>query len=197
MSEPAPNPAKKSAWRAYLPLIIFGLFAVVLIITMVRINTGDLNIRDVPSPFIGRSVPDFKLPLLDGSGVLTQETFKGKITLLNVWASWCYACRQEHEAIKWLASKGVRVLGFNYKDEVKDAQAWLQQLGNPYAQVVSDLDGRVGIEWGVYGAPETFVIDSKGIIRDKRIGPVDEAYIEKTLTPLLEKLHAEMEAPTT
>jgi cytochrome c biogenesis protein CcmG/thiol:disulfide interchange protein DsbE len=197
MSDGDLNLNKKSSLSRFAPLIVFGLLVAVILIVLVRQNTGDLNIRDVPSPLIGKSVPQFTLPLLDGTGVLTQDTFKGKITLLNVWASWCYACRQEHEAIKWLASKGVRVLGFNYKDEVKDAQAWLQQLGNPYAQVVSDLDGRVGIEWGVYGAPETFVIDSKGIIRDKRIGPVDEAYIEKTLTPLLEKLHAEMEAPTT
>lgn len=187
MSESVVNPVKRSVWRAYTPLIIFILLVVVLAIGLT------LNPRLVPSPFIGKPAPQFNLPLLDGSGFLNQETFKGRVTLLNVWASWCYACRQEHESIKWLASKGVRILGFNYKDEVADARGWLQQLGNPYSEVVSDLDGRAGIEWGVYGAPETFVIDHRGIIREKRIGPVDEVYIRDSLVPLLEKLHAEMQ----
>lgn len=174
-----------------MPLLGFVLLVVVLAIGLT------LNPRLVPSPLVGKAAPQFTLPLLDGSAQLTQETFKGKITLLNVWASWCYACRQEHESIKWLAGKGVRVLGFNYKDEVKDAQAWLQQFGNPYSQVVSDLDGRIGIEWGVYGAPETFVIDYKGIIREKRIGPVNQDYINDKLLPLLDQLHLEMQAAAT
>ena len=192
MSVPAQNvkPVKKSVWRAYLPLIIFFLLVAVLGIGLT------LNPRLVPSPLIGKPAPDFSLPLLDGSGVMTQETFKGKVTLLNVWASWCYVCRQEHPAIKWLSKQGVRIIGFDYKDKPADAKAWLQQLGNPYSEVVSDLNGRVGINWG-YGAPETFVIDHKGIIREKHVGAVDEEYIKKTLGPLLEKLSAEMRSSAT
>ncbi len=173
-----------------MPLIVFMLLVVVLAIGLT------LNPRLVPSPLIGKPAPQFELPLLNGNGVLTQETFKGNVTLLNVWASWCFACRQEHEAIKWLANKGVRVIGFNYKDQVADATQWLHDLGNPYTAVISDLDGRAGIEWGVYGAPETFIIDHRGIIRDKRIGPVDEVYIRERLMPLLEQLHKEMQAST-
>jgi cytochrome c biogenesis protein CcmG/thiol:disulfide interchange protein DsbE len=193
MSASAQNvtPAKKPVWRAYLPLIIFVMLVVVLGIGLT------LNPRLVPSPLIGKPAPDFSLPLLDGSGVLTQETFKGKITLLNVWASWCYVCRQEQPAIEWLAKQGVRIIGFDYKDKPADAKAWLQQLGNPFSEVVSDLDGRVGINWGVYGAPETFVIDHKGIIREKHVGAVDEEYIKKTLGPLLKKLSDEMQGPAT
>jgi len=183
--------AKKSKLRGYLPLIFFALLVVVLGIGLT------LNPRLVPSPFIGKPAPTFELPLLNAAGTFTQEDFKGNITLLNVFASWCFACRQEHDAITWLANNGVRVIGFNYKDEVADATSWLQQLGNPYALVLSDLDGRAGIEWGVYGAPETFVIDHKGIIREKRIGPIDKAYIEDSLLPLLKQLRAEMQGATT
>ena len=183
--------AKKSKLRRFLPLVFFALLVIVLGIGLT------LNPRLVPSPFIGKPAPAFDLPLLNADGRFTQEDFKGNITLMNVFASWCFACRQEHEAIKWLAKSGVRVIGFNYKDEVADATAWLQQLGNPYAQVLSDLDGRVGIDWGVYGAPETFVIDHKGVIREKRIGPIDEAYIEDSLMPLLKQLRAEMQGSVT
>jgi cytochrome c biogenesis protein CcmG/thiol:disulfide interchange protein DsbE len=193
MSVPAQNlkSAKKPVWRAYLPLIIFVMLVVVLGIGLT------LNPRLVPSPLIGKPVPDFSLPLLDGSGVLTQDTFKGKITLLNVWASWCYVCRQEHPAIKWLSGQGVRIIGFDYKDKPADAKAWLKQLGNPYSEVITDLDGRVGINWGVYGAPETFVVDQNGIIREKHVGAVDEKYIKEELGPLLKKLHDEMQSPAT
>ncbi|MGB5398034.1 MAG: DsbE family thiol:disulfide interchange protein [Gammaproteobacteria bacterium] len=186
-----PSGANKSKLRRFLPLIFFVLLVVILGIGLT------LNPRLVPSPFIGKAAPTFELPLLNADGRFTQEDFKGRITLMNVFASWCFACRQEHEAIKWLAKSGVRVIGFNYKDEVADATSWLQQLGNPYAQVLSDLDGRVGIDWGVYGAPETFVIDHMGVIREKRIGPIDEAYIEDSLMPLLKQLRAEMQGSAT
>jgi cytochrome c biogenesis protein CcmG/thiol:disulfide interchange protein DsbE len=182
--------ARKSQLRRFMPLIIFVLLVIFLAIGLT------LNPRLVPSPLIGKAAPAFELPLLNSSGVFNQESFKGKITLMNVWASWCFVCRQEHQAISWLADRGIRVIGFNYKDEVGDATAWLQQFGNPYELVVSDLDGRVGIEWGVYGAPETFVIDHKGVIRDKHVGAVDQEYIEKELMPLLKLIKAEQESAT-
>jgi len=128
---------------------------------------------------------------LNTAGKLTHEDLKGDITLLNVFASWCFACRQEHQAITQLSRSGMRVIGFNYKDKAEDATAWLRQFGNPYQVVAQDLDGRVGIDWGVYGAPETFVIDHNGIVRDKRIGPVDAEYISEKLMPLVEQIRSE------
>jgi len=173
---------KSSNLKRFLPLIIFGLLVVLLGIGL------SLNPKLVPSPFIGKPAPEFKLPLLLGEGDITEQDLKCGATLLNVWASWCFACRQEHEAITWLANNDVRVIGFNYKDKPEDAKRWLQRYGNPYLKIASDVDGRAGIDWGVYGAPETFVIDDKGIIRDKHIGPVDNEYIEQELMPLITEI---------
>ncbi len=158
----------KTLLQRFTPLIIFVLLVIVLAIGLT------LNPREVPSPLVGKPVPVFELPLLNTPGKLTHEDLKGSVTLLNVFASWCYACRQEHEAITQLSRNGFRVIGFNYKDQTEDAVAWLRQFGNPYQIIAQDLDGRVGIDWGVYGAPETFLIDSNGIIRHKTIGPLSD-----------------------
>jgi cytochrome c biogenesis protein CcmG/thiol:disulfide interchange protein DsbE len=176
---------KKSLLRRFMPLIIFGL-----LVALLWYGLG-LNPRLVPSPLVGKPSPQFELPLLNASGKLTHEDLKGDITLLNVFASWCFQCRVEHEAITYLSQQGFRVVGFNYKDAPEDATAWLRQFGNPYHVVAQDLDGRVGIDWGVYGAPETFVIDHNGIVRDKRVGPVDAEYISETLMPLVEQIRSE------
>jgi cytochrome c biogenesis protein CcmG/thiol:disulfide interchange protein DsbE len=161
------NQASAPALRRFLPLIIFAALTVLLFIGL------QLNPREVPSPLIGKPAPAFNLPLLMQQGSISEQDLKGEISLLNVWASWCFACRQEHEVVKYLSQRGVRVIGFNYKDEQQDAKAWLQQLGNPYSRIAVDLDGRSAIDWGVYGAPETFLIDKDGIIRHKVIGPLD------------------------
>ncbi|MBE9567987.1 MAG: DsbE family thiol:disulfide interchange protein [Proteobacteria bacterium] len=152
--------------RRFMPLIIFTALVVLLGIGLT------LNPRMVPSPFIGKPAPAFELPLLLQQGNFSEEDFKGHVTLFNVWASWCFACRQEHEVVKYLSSNGVRIIGMNYKDESDDAKAWLVRLGNPYQAIATDLDGKVGIDWGVYGAPETFLVDQDGIIRHKVIGPL-------------------------
>jgi len=183
MSEQTIN--NKSLLKRLMPLIIFIMLAAILAIGLT------LNPRIVPSPFVGKAAPEFVLPLLNAEGKLSHEDLKGDITLLNVFASWCYACRQEHKAITKLSKNGFRVIGFNYKDKPEDATAWLRQFGNPYQVVAQDLDGRVGMDWGVYGAPETFVIDHKGIVRDKRIGPVDAEYIRDELMPLVEQIRSE------
>lgn len=133
-----------------------------------------LNPRLVPSPLIGKPAPEFELPLLLKEGSFSNKDLKGQVTLVNVWASWCFACRQEHEVVKNLARNGVRVVGLNYKDEPADAKNWLSRLGNPYEVVAVDYDGRISIDWGVYGAPETFLIDPDGIIRHKVIGPLSD-----------------------
>lgn len=176
---------KKSPLKRFMPLIIFAL-----LVALLWYGLG-LNPRLVPSPLVGKPAPEFELPLLNASGKLTQDDLKGDITLLNVFASWCFACRQEHQAITQLSRNGFRVIGFNYKDAPEDASAWLRQFGNPYQVVAQDLDGRVGIDWGVYGAPETFVIDHNGIVRDKRVGPVDAEYISEKLLPLVEQIRSE------
>ena len=157
---------KPSNVRRFMPLIIFSALVVLLGVGLT------LDPREVPSPFIGKPAPAFELPLLLQDGSFSEKDFKGHVTLFNVWASWCFACRQEHEVVKYLSSQGVRVIGMNYKDEPGDAKAWLAKLGNPYQAIAADFDGRAGIDWGVYGAPETFLVDQNGIIRHKVIGPL-------------------------
>lgn len=159
---------KPSTIRRFVPLIIFTVLVIFLAIGLT------LNPRLVPSPLIGKPVPVFELPLLLQDGAFSNKDLIGQVTLVNVWASWCFACRQEHEVVKHLSREGVRIIGLNYKDEANDAKQWLSQLGNPYENVVVDYDGRIAIDWGVYGAPETFLIDKQGIVRHKVIGPLSD-----------------------
>lgn len=170
--------------KRFMPLIIFVLLVVMLAVGLT------LNPRLVPSPLIGKPVPEFELPLLNQPGTFSHEDLKGQITLLNVWASWCFACRQEHQMITQLSRSGLRVIGLNYKDETQDAVDWLNQFGNPYELVVEDADGRVGIDWGVYGAPESFLIDRQGIIRHKVIGPVSDPEKLEALMKVLKELQS-------
>jgi len=173
---------RRQSGAAVMPLVIFAAFAALLIYAIVKMNSGDYVPREVPTPLIGKPAPVFDLPLLLQQGNITEQDLKGHVTLVNVWASWCFACRQEHEVVKFLARQGVRVIGLNYKDQGPDAKQWLDQLGNPYQKIAVDLEGRTGIDWGVYGAPETFLVDQQGIIRHKVIGPLTNL---KTVEPLL------------
>ncbi|NOQ87902.1 MAG: DsbE family thiol:disulfide interchange protein [Gammaproteobacteria bacterium] len=157
-----------SLLKRLTPLIIFVALVAVLGIGLT------LNPRLVPSPLIGKPAPEFNLPLLFNEGRFTNKDLIGHVTLVNVWASWCFACRQEHETVKQLSRNGVRVIGLNYKDEPDAAKNWLAKLGNPYQAIAVDYNGRIAIDWGVYGAPETFLIDKKGIIRHKVIGPLSD-----------------------
>lgn len=154
--------------RRFMPLIIFAVLVIFLAVGLT------LNPRLVPSPLIGKPAPEFELPLLLQEGSFSNKDLIGHVTLVNVWASWCFACRQEHEVVKQLSREGVRIIGLNYKDEASDAKQWLAKLGNPYQAIVADRDGRAAIDWGVYGAPETFLIDQQGIIRHKVIGPLSD-----------------------
>ncbi len=155
-----------SLLKRLMPLIIFIALAALLAIGLT------LNPRLVPSPLIGKPAPEFDLPLLFNEGSFSNKDLMGQVTLVNVWASWCFACRQEHETVKQLSRSGVRIIGLNYKDEPDDAKNWLAKLGNPYQVIAVDYNGRIAIDWGVYGAPETFLIDKAGIIRHKVIGPL-------------------------
>ena len=158
-----------SLLKRFMPLIIFMALIVLLAIGLT------LNPREVPSALIGKPAPEFDLPLLFSEGSFTNKDLIGQVTLVNVWASWCFACRQEHETVKQLSRNGVRIIGLNYKDEPDDAKTWLARLGNPYKVVAVDYSGRIAIDWGVYGAPESFLIDKQGIIRHKVIGPLSDA----------------------
>ena len=168
-------------------LIPLGIFLALVILLGVGLT---LDPREVPSPFIGKPAPQFRLPRLhDPEQTISPDDMKGQVWLLNVWASWCVSCRAEHTVVNRLVRSGeVKVVGLNYKDEPDDARCWLAALGNPYLASAMDRDGRVGIDWGVYGVPETFVIDKRGIIRYKHIGPITEASVKEKILPLVRKL---------
>ena len=170
--------------KLFIPLGIFLVIGAFLFVGLWR------NPREVPSPLIDKPAPSFSLPQLHEPGrVFSLSDMKGQVWLLNVWASWCVACRTEHPLLVELGkAKLVPIIGLNYKDKPDEAKAWLAQLGNPYALSVMDRDGNVGIDFGVYGVPETFVIDKTGTIRFKQIGPVTVEVLEKTILPLVRKL---------
>lgn len=171
-----------------MPLALFIVMAVFLALGL------KLNPKDIPSPLIDLPAPDFALPVLDQpERTLTKHALIGDVWLLSVWASWCGSCRAEHPIFNQLAKqKLVTIVGLNYKDEPADAKQWLAQLGNPYDVSIMDLEGRTGIDYGVYGVPETFVVDKKGIIRYKHTGPVDVRDMQEILIPLIKKLKAEI-----
>ncbi|MDT3737063.1 MAG: DsbE family thiol:disulfide interchange protein [Denitratisoma sp.] len=170
--------------RYMLPL---GIFVVLVAFLAVGLN---LNPREVPSPLVGKSAPAFELPQLhQPEAKFAPKDMQGKVWLLNVWASWCVSCRQEHPILVELAKSGiVPIYGLNYKDPRDDALKWLKQFGDPYVLSIADVEGRVGIDYGVYGVPETYVIDKAGVIRYKQIGPVTQDVLEKTILPLVKEL---------
>lgn len=171
-----------------LPFIVpLGIFAVLAGFLGVGLT---LNPREVPSPLIGKPVPAFALPPVQGRTLgLSDRDLRGEVSLVNVFASWCAACRVEHPLLIELARKGtVPIHGLNYKDKPDDASRWLAELGDPYTRTGADLDGRVGIDWGVYGVPETFVVDRDGRIAYKHIGPLTPEVLQNKLLPLIERL---------
>jgi cytochrome c biogenesis protein CcmG, thiol:disulfide interchange protein DsbE len=171
--------------RFLLPL---GVFIALVLFLGIGLR---LNPREIPSPFIGKAAPAFKLAqLADPDKTISPQDMVGKVWLLNVWASWCVSCRQEHPVLMDFARQGVvPILGLNYKDKRDDGTGWLTQFGNPYALSAFDADGRVGIDYGVYGVPETFVIDKHGVIRMKHVGPVTPEVITEKLLPLIKELN--------
>jgi len=168
-------------------LIPLGIFIVLLLFLAVGLR---LDPRKVPSPLIDKPAPAFTLPRLDDPQQrVSEKDLLGKVWLLNVWASWCVSCREEHPVLVELSKRNlVPIYGLNYKDERKDALAWLGQFGNPYTISIMDANGRVGIDYGVYGVPETYVIDKQGVIRYKQIGPVTPEVLDAKILPLVRKL---------
>jgi cytochrome c biogenesis protein CcmG, thiol:disulfide interchange protein DsbE len=171
--------------RYLTPLILFLLIAGVLWRGL------KLHPSQIPSPLINKPAPAFDLPSLLTANRVTNQIFKGQVSLLNVWATWCYACAQEHDYLVTLANNHEVVLyGLDYKDDSTAAKNWLHDHGNPYETIVVDANGDTAIDWGVYGAPETFVIDKHGIIRYKQIGPITPDVWEHDLKPLIIQLRA-------
>jgi len=187
-----------------IPLILFIIMAVFLALGL------NLKPGEIPSPLLNKPAPVFSAPILqatarDGGSVpigtepmrppeekLTPADLKGKVWLFNVWASWCVSCRAEHPVLNELArQQAAPIIGLNYKDDPAAAKNWLDSLGNPYNVSIMDQDGRIGIDWGVYGVPETFVIDKKGVIRYKHTGPVTADDVQRIFLPLLAKLQGE------
>lgn len=171
---------KRFLWPLGIFILLVGFLAVGL----------TLDPREVPSPLVGKPAPAFELPVLQQPDKrFVSGDMRGKVWLLNVWASWCAACREEHPVLVELSKRGVMpILGLNYKDKGEDAQRWLAQFGDPYQLSVVDADGRIGIDYGVYGVPETYLIDAEGVIRYKQIGPLTMAILEQKVLPLAKAL---------
>jgi cytochrome c biogenesis protein CcmG/thiol:disulfide interchange protein DsbE len=170
--------------RFLLPLALFIGLVIFLAIGLGR------DPHEVPSPLINKPAPAFQLPQLhEPAKTFSAQEMRGKVWLLNVWASWCISCREEHPLLLDFARSGaVPLYGLNYKDQRNDAVAWLSELGNPYLLSAVDLDGRVGIDYGVYGAPETYLIDREGVIRFKHVGPLTPEVIQNKILPLARDL---------
>lgn len=169
-----------------LPLLAFIAIALLLFVG-VRMNSGKDN-SAIPSPLIGKSAPALQLPeLVLPESRLAAADLKGRAYVLNVWGSWCVSCRVEHPVITELAKSGVNMVGYNYKDSPEDAARWLAQYGNPFALVIQDRDGQAALDWGIYGAPETFVVDAAGIVRFKHIGPLTPEIVQEQILPALQE----------
>jgi cytochrome c biogenesis protein CcmG/thiol:disulfide interchange protein DsbE len=165
-----------------IPVIVFAAVGIGLAVGLTR-DPGTL-----PSALLDRPVPAFELPALEGGDGLSSADLKGRVSLVNVFASWCVPGRGEHPVLMRLAEEGVPIFGINYKDPPDQAQAWLAELGDPFEKIGADHNGRVGIEWGVYGVPETFVVDAEGRIRHRHVGPIQARDLERTLLPILAEL---------
>lgn len=180
---------KSRAWLWGIPLVLFLGFAVLLFSRIGKDST------ELPSARLGKPLPEFRLPSLTDGRELTAADVRGRPVLLNVWASWCPSCRQEHPALLKIAEAGVPVIGLNYKDAPEDAQAWLANLGNPFTLIISDQQGNLGLDLGVYGAPETYLLDASGHIRFRFVGVFDDVAWQSTLKPCYEQLVKGGDAP--
>lgn len=181
----ATKAARRKARLFLLPLLIFVALALLLLFGL-----GN-DPREVPSPLIGKPIPNFTLPeLRDGQQrTVSDQDLRGTISLVNVWASWCFACRQEHPQLMALSQRDdIQIFGLNWKDDKQDALKVLRDTGDPYKRIGFDPDNKVGIDWGVYGAPETFLVDPNGMIRHKHIGPISPEIWEEQFLPKIQRI---------
>jgi len=182
----SPSPSRSRGWLTLLPIAVF----LVLAGLFYRGLSGDP--AEVPSVLINKPAPDFTLPpvaALNLPGLQTADLKKGEVTLVNVWASWCVPCRTEHPLLMELAKReDIRLVGINYKDDTENARRFLITLGVPFAAVGSDLNGRASVDWGVYGVPESFLVDGEGVIRLKWIGPLTQEALKSDIIPKIEAI---------
>lgn len=165
-------------------LLLIVLFAVVLN----RIGTGEYNPRDIPTEFIGKQAPGINVPdLYDPNVIVKTADMQGKVWLLNVWATWCPECWREHEYLMYLSQKNIPIVGVNWRDDREEAKSMLTRMGNPFVSIGFDLDSSVAMDWGVYGAPETFLIDEQGVVREKHAGGVTPAVWQEKFQSYFEK----------
>jgi cytochrome c biogenesis protein CcmG/thiol:disulfide interchange protein DsbE len=170
-------------WRYLIPVAVFAALVAFFVAGLGR------DQQTLPSPLVGKPAPLFELPSVeDPAQKITNRDFAGRMYVLNVWATWCVGCRQEHEALMQIAQrKEVPLLGLDWKDDMPLAQQWLRQLGDPYVATAFDAEGRTAIDWGVYGAPETFLVDEKGIVVHKHIAPLTLEIWERDFVPLIRR----------
>lgn len=191
-----PPPTSRGRSRyvlALLPLLVFGGFAAIAAKMLYEQDVNGLDVSAIPSALIGTKAPALALQPLEGSNVpaLTDAAITGKLTLVNVFASWCVPCRQEHPMLKELSKdKRLNIVGINYKDKADNAVRFLGELGNPYAAIGIDPNGRAAIDWGVYGIPETYLVGPDGTILYKKVGPIDVTTYERELIPAIESAAA-------
>ena len=177
-----------------MPLVAFSalaVFAALVLLLGAGVWMSRQPDRDaLPSPLIGKPAPSFALPVLDEPGrIVTLEQLRGAPFVMNVWGSWCPECRVEHPVLTRFAERGdVRLVGYNWNDDPADALRWLEQFGNPYALVIVDRDSGTAIDWGIYGAPETFLVDADGIVRWKHVGALDDRVVRDGLLPAIAAL---------
>jgi cytochrome c biogenesis protein CcmG/thiol:disulfide interchange protein DsbE len=188
----SPNPPRRGWYR----LLLLGPVALFLVLMLAFALGLGRDPKLVPSPLIGKPVPDFALPPVKGRSLgLSSSDLKGEVSLVNVFASWCDACRDEHPMFMQLAKEGtVPIHGVNYKDKSDDAARWLDTTGDPYTRTGADINGRFAIDWGVYGVPETFVVNAKGRIAFKQVGPITPGILDGTILPLAARLRADLPA---
>jgi cytochrome c biogenesis protein CcmG/thiol:disulfide interchange protein DsbE len=168
-------------------IVPFAVFIVLVVFFIIGLQKDP---RKIPSALLDKPAPEFTLPQLNAMNTtFSPEQMKGKVWMLNVWASWCASCRDEHPLFLDISRKGtIDIVGLNYKDKPNDGRMWLQRLGNPYTLIAADLKGDVGIDYGVYGVPESFIIDKQGVIRYKHVGPVSRQDWQETILPIIEEL---------
>lgn len=169
--------------KLFLPLILFGVLAAFLMRGL------ELDPKALPSALIDKPLPAFSLPALGSGDILDREAVTGRAALFNVWATWCVSCRVEHPYLTQLAREGVAIYGINYKDDDAAALKWLQELGDPYIASIADREGTLGLDLGVYGAPETYLVDREGVVRFRHVGVVDE----RVWTTVLQPIYAELQ----
>ncbi len=178
--------------KLFIPLIIFAVLALMFYGVERQVERGEYSPTALPSALVDKPLPDFRLPVLESDGWLSRSELLGQTLLLNVWATWCPTCHFEHPFLLELARRGeVALFGINYKDDADKARVWLAEKGNPYTATLVDADGRLGLDLGVTGAPETYVIDPKGVVRLRYQGALDERVWREQFLPLLQKIREE------